>query len=72
VVGNVPLVGQTTSRLIIKLVQLKLTKVKNIHVIGFSLGAHVSGIIGMHIQNKATGLGEQIPRITGKKTDCLV
>jgi hypothetical protein len=63
---NVPLVARTAATLIKTLVQLNLTEIKNIHVLGHSLGAHISGGIGMYMQHKNLGLGVKIPRITGK------
>jgi hypothetical protein len=64
-VGNVPFVAQTTADLITNLVKLNLTMVKYIHLIGFSLGAHVVGAIGMILQ-APKGLGKKVPRITGE------
>ncbi|XP_063706112.1 vitellogenin-3-like [Culicoides brevitarsis] len=40
----------------------KLVPTENIHVIGHSLGAHISGAAGQSFQNKA---GKLLPRITG-------
>jgi hypothetical protein len=63
---QVPFVARTATTLIKTLVQLNLTEIKNIHVLGHSLGAHVSGGIGMYMQDQEIGLGVKIPRITGK------
>jgi hypothetical protein len=63
---KVPLVAKTAATLIKTLVQLNLTEIKNIHVIGHSLGAHISGGIGMYMQDQEIGLGVRMPRITGK------
>jgi pancreatic triacylglycerol lipase len=65
-VANVPLVTEVGAQLIKNLVKLNLTEVELIHLVGHSLGAHISGGIGMLIQNNSTGLGVQIPRISGK------
>ena len=48
------------------LIAEKLQKVENIHLIGFSLGAHLCGIVGKTMKDA----GKEVSRITGtiKKT----
>lgn len=57
-VGNTQIVGTDIANLILNLVAETKTKTEDFHLIGYSLGAHVSGIAGLKVPNlgRITGL----------------
>ena len=57
-VRNVPYAGKEVAEMISFLIENSKIKYDNIHLIGFSLGAHVAGFTGKHHKGA-------IPRITG-------
>lgn len=58
-VHNVPLVGKCTRMLLLKLFRVRQDlDLRNLHVVGFSLGAQVAGHVGRLMNNT-------IQRITG-------
>ncbi|XP_044726529.1 phospholipase A1-like [Chrysoperla carnea] len=59
---NIPIVGEYVGELLISLAEAKNLSMKNIQIIGFSLGAHVAGSIGKTIKTK---IDKKIGRITG-------
>ena len=63
-VSNSELVGRLVGKALLSMVAMG-TKLSDVHVIGFSLGAQVAGFIGETVKNSGLKLG----RITGK---CIV
>ena len=61
-VRNVPRVGDLVAEFILWLTNDAAVSLSDVHVIGHSLGAHVSGDAGYQIQQK---LGQKVARITG-------
>jgi Lipase len=59
-VANAELVARQVSRLIVEMIAIGASP-RDIHIIGFSLGAQVAGITGAAIQRE----GFKIGRITG-------
>jgi hypothetical protein len=60
---KVPIVGRKLSEFLVYLVQQKLVKgPEDIHLVGHSLGAHVSGKAGRYFKQST---GTQLKRITG-------
>ena len=59
--GNTRLVGAQVAYLIEKLRRYRRLPYHRVHIIGFSLGAHVAGFAGRRIREK----GNLIGRITG-------
>lgn len=57
--NNVPLVGNCTAQMIDALVEYGLFTLQELHVIGFSLGAQVTGQIGLFLKSG------QLERISG-------
>ncbi|NXL83038.1 LIPE lipase, partial [Alectura lathami] len=58
-VNNTQIVGKSIARLLDWLQENPLFQLKNVHLIGYSLGAHVAGFAGNHVHGT-------IGRITGK------
>ncbi|KAK0176250.1 hypothetical protein PV328_000403 [Microctonus aethiopoides] len=52
---NVPLVGKQTSKLIKWLKTKKKISISKLHIIGFSLGAHVAGFVGKEFSSHKIG-----------------
>lgn len=64
IVDNVATVGEYVGDFIVFLKNNSaIYTLDQVHVLGFSLGAHVSGIAGWTVQNRTDG--EKIARITG-------
>ncbi|CAL8096647.1 unnamed protein product [Orchesella dallaii] len=64
IVDNVADVGQYVANFIVFLKDNEaLSSLDQVHILGFSLGAHVSGIAGWTVQNATDG--EKVARITG-------
>ena len=62
-VNNVPIVGRTVAEFLVFLMEQKaLRSPKDIHLVGHSLGAHVSGMAGTYFQNLT---GQLVARISG-------
>lgn len=66
-VANTQLIGRQLALLLVDIVSLG-TDPDNIHVIGFSLGAHVAGFAGRAVQHRGIVIG----RISGTITTELV
>ncbi|XP_060666568.1 phospholipase A1-like [Drosophila nasuta] len=67
-IRNLPLVSKCLAQLINNLVKQRLVQHDQIHIIGFSLGAHVAGQTANHVQRKLTritGLDPAKPFING-------
>lgn len=62
IVSNVPIVGKRVAEFVVYLMENAELDLDNLHLIGFSLGAHVSGIAGSTLQNMT---GKTVHRITG-------
>jgi len=63
VVDNVPMVGENVAKFILFMLDNKIiSRLSQVHLLGFSLGAHVSGYAGEYINRKRQ---EKISRITG-------
>jgi len=63
-VTNVPIAGKRVAEFVQFLLDEKiLLGLDNVHVIGFSLGAHVAGLAGFYIQQSSNGT--RFSRITG-------
>lgn len=64
-IGNSALVGRQISNMLQTLIRHFPSSVEpsGVHVIGFSLGAQVSGFCGRHFENAT---GQRLGRITGK------
>lgn len=60
-VSLIPLVGTYIAKFISFLIKDGKFPVNNIHLIGFSLGAEISGFVGQQLQE----YGIKLPRITG-------
>ena len=67
--GNARLIGAQLGYMIMELKRMKALAMKDIHLIGFSLGAHAAGYAGKWTRK----LGHKIQRITGKYSiiDCF-
>ncbi|KAH8392070.1 hypothetical protein KR215_000091 [Drosophila sulfurigaster] len=68
-VRNLPLASKCLAQLINNLVKQGLVQHDQIHIIGFSLGAHVAGQTANHVQRKLkriTGLDPAMPLISEK------
>lgn len=61
-VHNLPVVAKCTAQLLDFMMSKSMFSLKNLHIIGFSLGAQTAGMIGNYVK---TG---KLPRITGKCT----
>ena len=59
--ANTQLIGRQLALLLMDIITLS-TKPESIHIVGFSLGAHIAGFAGRAIQQR----GFKIGRITGK------
>jgi hypothetical protein len=63
---NLPVVANCTAQLLDFMIEQKLFKMENIHIIGFSLGAQTSGMIANYIKSgklhHITGLDPGIGR----------
>lgn len=59
-VYNVPLVAKCTAQMIDTLIREKVLRMKDLHVVGFSLGAQIAGRLHNYIKSGS------IPRVTGK------
>lgn len=59
-VHNLPVVAKCTAQLLDFMMSKSMFSLKNLHIIGFSLGAQTAGMIGNYVK---TG---KLPRITGK------
>lgn len=65
IVDNVATVGEYVGEFVVFLKNNSvISSYDQVHVIGFSLGGHVSGIAGWTVQNRTNG--EKLGRITGK------
>lgn len=63
-VQNVKPAGTKIAHYLIKLLENGAVKdLDSIHILGFSMGAHVAGAVGYDIQNREGG--EKVARITG-------
>ena len=63
VVENVSTVGTRVGEFIGWLKRNKFVDLKKVHVIGFSLGSHIAGVVGDTVKR---AFGETLTRITGK------
>ena len=61
-VSHLPLVGRRVGDMISFLHQRRFTTLRKVHIVGFSLGAHVAGYAGEHVYR---GWFTKIARITG-------
>lgn len=61
-VSHIPLVGRYIAKFIRFLISDGKFPLKNIHLIGFSLGAEIAGFVGQQLQE----WGIKLVRITGK------
>ncbi|CAH1408428.1 unnamed protein product [Nezara viridula] len=64
---NVPIAGRCTARLLQQLYTRRGKHWKNLtHVVGFSMGAHVAGVVGYHLPKlpRITGLDPALPLFT--------
>lgn len=61
-VKNTGVVAVKTANLALFLISENATTIDKVHIIGHSLGAHVSGIVGQKLEEK---LGQKPSRITG-------
>jgi len=63
VVSNVPQVGEALGKLLVYMLDTELIRHPDqIHIVGFSLGAHVAGLAGAYVKDKTSKF---IGRITG-------
>lgn len=62
---NLPIVWNRVAEFVEFLVDNRFTSLNNIHLIGHSLGAHVSGGAGSLIANQTKYNGKKIGRISG-------
>jgi pimeloyl-ACP methyl ester carboxylesterase len=58
-VNNIVPVGRALAKLLDRLITIKAIRLDTLHLIGFSLGAHVSSIAANHMTSG------RVPRITG-------
>ncbi len=66
IVDNVASVGQYVGDFVIFLKDNSvISSYDQVHIIGFSLGAHVSGIAGWTVQNRTADPASKVGRITG-------
>lgn len=64
--ANTELVGMCAAQLIDEMVSNHSIELSKIHVIGFSLGAHVAGFIGRYIKSG------KLERISGMFFSCVI
>lgn len=65
IVDNVAIVGEYVGEFVMFLKNNSvISSLDQVHILGFSLGAHVSGIAGWTVQNRTDG--DKLARITGK------
>jgi hypothetical protein len=63
VVSNVPHVGEEFGKLLVFMLESELIRHPDqIHIVGFSLGAHIAGLAGTYVKDKMSNF---IGRITG-------
>ena len=62
VVANIPIVGHRVAEFLAHLTHHKLVRPEDIHMIGFSVGAHVAGYAGMYFKQATR---KRMARITG-------
>jgi pimeloyl-ACP methyl ester carboxylesterase len=60
--NNAVPVGKALAKLIDRLIAIKAIRLDTLHLIGFSLGAHVSGVAARNLKSG------RVPRITGIET----
>lgn len=61
---NIRLVAECTAQMLDHIVKSKGIPLAKVHIIGFSLGAHVAGMVSNHLKSG------KLPRITGKLDRC--
>jgi len=65
VTRNIPIVFQRVADFIRFMVEYKYTTLSDIHIIGHSLGAHISGGVGRTVASFPENKGRKIARVTG-------